>query len=147
MTDPLTFTVRGTPVPQGSVRAFVRGDRAVVNSTTARLDDWRHAIATEARDAMSSAPLMEGPLTVSLWFTFARPASHYLPANSRRPVRTLRLDAPEYVTTAPDIDKLERAALDAMAGVVYANDRAVVRLHGDKRYDEWSGVEVRVVRL
>lgn len=147
MTDHLDFRVRGTPVPQGSVRAYVRDDRAVVNSVTPRLADWRHAIAAEAAEAMGDDPPWTGPIGLRLGFILARPASHFLPANSRRPEPVLRVDAPEYVDRAPDLDKLERAALDALTGVLYLDDRQVARLSADKSWGDIPGVDVRARRL
>jgi len=147
MTDPLHFHVRGQPVPQGSVRAYVRGDRAVVTSVTTPLALWRHAISIGALEAMAGDGPWSGPVGLALGFTFPRPASHFLPANSRRAVPELRLGAPEYVATAPDLDKLYRAVLDALTGVLYLDDRQVVRLSGDKSYGDIPGVDVRARRL
>ncbi len=147
----IAIEVRGTPVPQGSGRSFVAGGRAVHVTRTAPLLAWRGAIATEARTAMAGRPLAEGPLAVDLVFRpAARPASHYLPANGRRAVRQLRLDAPVWHTGTPDGDKLARAALDALTSVVYVDDKQAVRLVVEKRWPdegEAPGASIRVRRL
>ena len=65
----------------------------------------------------------------------------------RRPEPVLRVDAPEYVDRAPDLDKLERAALDALTGVLYLDDRQVARLSADKSWGDIPGVDVRARRL
>lgn len=142
----LAFDVRGLPVPQGSVRAFVRGGRAVVAAVRQPLAAWRGAVAGEARLAMLDAdtPPIAVPVVVHLWFRMPRPASHYLPAGRRRAVRELRIDAPEYAPTTPDLDKLVRAVFDAMTAVVFRDDSLVVRLVAQKRYDETPGVAVSV---
>lgn len=140
----LEFRVRGIPVPQGSTRAFVRGGRAVVVGTRRDLLAWRAAIASSVATAMSDTPPLEGPVAVHLFFRLPRPRSHYLPANGRRPTPELRLDAPEFVAGKPDLDKLVRAALDALTGVVFRDDAQVVRRVVDKRFDETPGVEGRV---
>lgn len=148
--EPLRFEVRGMPVAQGSVRAFVRGNRAVVAAVTAPLSAWRHAIATEARDAIGDAPPIAGPVSIWLTFRFPRPQSHFLPANRNRPVAEIRLDAPAYVTSKPDADKVARAALDAMTGVVYGDDSQVAHLSVAKRYanaDEGPGVLIQIRHL
>lgn len=139
------FTVRGLPVPQGNAKAFVRGGRAVVatGARTGPLADWRQAIAAEARAVMTEPPADE-PVVVHLWFRFPRPRSHYLPANARRLEPELRVDAPDFVTTKPDADKIARAALDAMTGVVFRDDSQVARLVVEKRYHSTPGVFVRV---
>ena len=149
--DVISIEVRGRPVPQGSGRSFVSGGRAVHVTTSAPLLAWRGAIATEARLAMDGRALMAGPVRVAIVVRPAeRPASHFLPANSRRPVRVLRLDAPVYHTSAPDADKLARACLDALASVVYRDDRQVASLRVIKRWPdegEAPGASIRVRRL
>jgi Holliday junction resolvase RusA-like endonuclease len=152
MTADIAFDVRGMPVPQGSARAFVRGDRAVVVTGAGRgpLADWRGAIATEARAAAVGSSPITAPVYVSLSFRFPRPRSHYLPANATRPAPVLRLDAPQMVATRPDIDKLARAALDAITAVVIRDDAQVAVLSATKRYatvDEGPGVFVAIRRL
>jgi crossover junction endodeoxyribonuclease RusA len=149
--DVISIEVRGRPVPQGSGRSFVSGDRAVHVTTSPPLLAWRGAIATEARAAMDGRPLLAGPVHVAMVFRPAeRPASHFLPANSRRPVRVLRLDAPVYHTGRPDGDKLARACLDALSFVVYRDDGQAASLRIIKRWPdegEAPGVSIRVRQL
>jgi Holliday junction resolvase RusA-like endonuclease len=133
----IALQVRGTPVPQGSGRSFVSGGQAVHVTRTAPLLAWRGAIATEARAAMDGRPLLEGPVALEVEFRpAARPASHWLPANARRPLRVLRLDAPVHHAGAPDIDKLCRALMDALSSVVWVDDRQVARLVASKRWPD-----------
>jgi Holliday junction resolvase RusA-like endonuclease len=150
-TDAIEFAVLGIPVPQGSGRTFVVKGRAVRATTTAPLLAWRGAIATEARAAMAGLSLIEGPVSLEAEFRPAvRPASHWLPANARRLLRLLRLDAPVHHVNAPDLDKLCRAAMDALSAVVYVDDRQVARLVASKRWPaegEGPGVTIRVARL
>ena len=51
-----------------------------------------------------------------------------VPALTRAPKRVTE------VTTKPDVDKLARAALDALTGVLWADDSQVVSLHAQKEY-------------
>lgn len=147
----IEFGVRGMPVPQGSGRSFVAGARAVHVTTSAPLLAWRGAIARAAQDVLVGTALETGPLAVTLTFRpRPRPASHYLPANSRRPVRVQRPDAPVWFAGKPDGDKLARAALDAMTGVVYEDDEQAVRILVEKRWPnegEAPGVDVRIRSL
>lgn len=148
--DRVEFDVRGMPVSQGSVRAFVAGNRAIVASVTAPLAAWRNAIATEAREATEGRAPMSGPLSVMLAFRFPRPRSHFLPANRSRPVPVLRLDAPRHLSGKPDADKVARAGLDALTGVAYIDDAQVSVLTVVKRYcadGEAPGVRVTVSTL
>lgn len=136
----IDFTVRGAPTAQGSVRAYVRGNRAVVVGVTGSLAAWRHAIATEARTAMGSTPIIAGPVVVSAWFTMARPPSHL------RRDGTVRPAASSYPRL--DVDKLARAVLDALTGVVFGDDSQVIVLHAHKTWDDdqrgWQGAEIRI---
>ena len=148
MTAVIEFEVRGTPVPQGSGRTFVVAGRAVRATTTAPLLAWRGAIATEARAAMSGRPPLEGPVALEVEFRpAARPASHWLPANARRVLRALRLDAPSWNSQAPDLDKLCRAAMDALSAVAYADDRQVARLTASKRWPGEGGAPGATIRV
>jgi crossover junction endodeoxyribonuclease RusA len=125
------FTVHGQPVPQGSKSAIRVGARTVVvEGNRAKLRPWRAQIADAAAAAMNGHELMTGPVGVSCLLYFQRPKSHYR-ANGK-----LRDDAPEYVTTRPDADKVARAIADAMTGVVYRDDSligewSIVKTYGD----------------
>ncbi len=149
--DAVAIEVRGRPVAQGSGRSFVSGGRAVHVTTSAPLLAWRGAIAAEARAAMDGRALLAGPVRVAIVVRpAARPASHYLPANGRRPAPALRLDAPAYHTGKPDADKLARACLDALSSVVYRDDAQVASLRVVKRWPgegEAPGASIRVRRL
>ena len=147
-----SFEVRGVPVPQGNLRSFQRGGKVfTATSGQGRLERWRGDVrAVPLRLAADDglAPLT-GPVRVQLTFRLPRPASHYLPANSRRPTRVLRLDAPEWHTGAPDVDKLERACLDALIGVCYRDDGQVAKVSAAKVWADPMppGVGVVVVAL
>ena len=118
----ITFTVAGTPVTQGSTRAFVAGDRAIITHVKRTpLLNWRASIAHEAQLASGGAMAARGvEVWVSVEFRLQRPAS--------APKRVIR------PTTKPDIDKLARAALDALTGVLFADDSQVVSLTAMKRF-------------
>jgi len=131
----VSFWVAGIPVQQGSMKAFVAGGKARVTHTNSKgLNAWRDAIATEARAKFTT--VTTGPILVTLDFRMPRPKS--LPKRKYTP----------HIKT-PDIDKLARSGLDAMAGVVYNNDSQVDHLMVYKRYaeiDEQPGVKVSVRR-
>lgn len=152
----VSFAVRGLPIAQGSAKAFIpKGStRAIVatdaNKSNSPLGAWRGAIARAASDAMGDEPAWTGPTTVTAYFVFPRPNSHFLPANRRRPTPELRLDAPRFVTSPPDIDKLARALLDGITNVIVRDDSQVGGLMTWKVYeddDRRPGCQVRVSRL
>ena len=119
----LAFRATGLPVPQGSMRAFTRGGKTVVTSTSGeRLKTWREVIYWSAYDACKTAEfgLCEGPCAVSAEFVLPRP-----------PSRAKKYLFPD---KKPDLDKLTRGLLDGMTSVVYRDDAQVVTLTVSKRY-------------
>jgi crossover junction endodeoxyribonuclease RusA len=141
----IAFVVPGTPKPQGALVRSPRG--GLYHRDGARLRRWRIAISSAARLAAGGRPPATGPVMVVARFVMARPAHHYLPANGRRAVRELRLDAPKYPTGSPDVDKLARALLDALTAVVIDDDAQVATLTATKVYEAdglAEGVRVRI---
>lgn len=123
----LRMDVPGLPAPQGSKSAVQRGGHAWVieggsGGARQRLEHWRHAVAAEARtwSRDSGEPPTRQPVTVELTFRMARLAQ--MPRRYR------------FHTSRPDVDKLCRAVLDALTGIVYANDSQVVELTARKAF-------------
>jgi Holliday junction resolvase RusA-like endonuclease len=128
----VSFTVYGTPRPQGSMRAFMRpGARhPVLVSDNKKMRPWRQEIAGTAA-ALDIEPFADGvPLMIEANFFFKKPKS------ARK-----RAD----MTVKPDVDKLCRAVLDALKGVVIHDDAQVVWLFGIKHYGETERAEIIVV--
>jgi len=138
VTARIQFVVSGIPVSQGSLRAFVRNGKAVqTHGNRTNLDGWRIAVAQEARTACTD--MLTGPVAVYLTFLLPRPAGH-------TGKRGLLPSAPAFPHRKPDIDRLARACLDALTGVVYLDDAQVTDLVARKRYaDGQPGVVVEVV--
>lgn len=134
----LDFFAGGTPVPQGSKNAYVRGGRAVLVDANARLKPWRALVREAAEEAIADAgwETLDEPCRVYLGFTMSRP---------RRP----RWDVP---AVKPDLDKLARAVFDALTDAgVWRDDSRVVDMKVTKRYEgedgEIPGVWVEVEPL
>jgi Holliday junction resolvase RusA-like endonuclease len=121
--DPLLdLVVVGLPQPQGSKRHV--GGGVLVESNAKTLMPWRSTIAFAAADKYREPPSREA-LRVTLAFSFPRPSSHF---GTGRNEGELRGSAPAYKTTKPDLDKLVRAALDALTGIVFVDDAQVAEL-------------------
>lgn len=145
MSDPIRFEVRGAPSPQGSKTGFVVGkpggkQRAVVVDKNPKdLRAWRHAVS-DAAQPVAPVPVWTGPVEVVLRFRLQRPKgepTHRGLGKARHPIRT-------WPDRRPDLDKLERAVLDALTGVVFADDSQVVRLDASKDWgDPGVAVEIR----
>ena len=122
--------VRGIPTPQGSKRGFIVGERVNIVDTNPRaLKDWRAAINFVLQSEWKGPPL-EGPVCVALTFKLPRPKS--------TPKKRF------HVTVKPDLDKLIRAAFDAMTGIVFLDDKQVAQVHATKRYSLEPGVQIDV---
>lgn len=119
------FFAPGIPQPKGSTRAFIRGGRAVTTHDNARTKPWQAVIA-HAAQAAGATPL-DGPLEIELKFYLPRPQGHF-------GKRGLRQSSPYWPGVKPDIDKLIRAALDALSGVAYGDDSRIVKVEAEKRY-------------
>lgn len=141
----IRFSVRGTPKPKGSKRAFVVRTKAglhraaLAESAGAPLVEWLERVRSAAREVQPDAPLT-GAVRVDLRFLLARPKGH-------TGARGLRPSAPHEHTGAPDLDKLVRAVLDALIGVLFVDDSQVTGLFASKGYSSASaptGVEVVV---
>lgn len=132
----LRFTAYGTPRPQGSAKAFVRGNRAFITSDNAKLKPYRHTLTQVALENASqmglATPLCARgiPVEVSILWTIAKPKS-----KAKRVTE---------ITTKPDIDKLARAVLDALTGVGFEDDSQVVKANLSKQYGTPERTEVTV---
>lgn len=149
----IAFTVRGIPAPQGSKRLLPlgakRGGRPILVESSKRVPKWRKAIRDEARRALEALPLegqarATGPVVVDLHFRLPRPKGHY---GTGRNAAVLRPSSPAWPASKPDLDKLVRAVLDALTGLLWVDDAQVVTLAVAKCYASPTvpaGVHVRV---
>lgn len=122
----LDFFVAGTPVPQGSKNAYVRGGRAVLVDANPRLKAWRAAVRSAAEEAIAEDgwETLDEPCKVHLGFIMPSP---------KRP----RWSLP---AVKPDIDKLTRAVFDALTDAgVWRDDSRVVSMNVTKRYTGSDG--------
>ena len=134
------FTVLGEAAPQGSKTRTKFGG---IREANPRTRPYRQAVAAEAQDAMDGRAPASGPVEVCIRFFFPRPLGQY---GSGRNADLLKPSAPEHKTTAPDAEKLCRAASDAMSGIVYRDDAQIVHVDAWKLYGSPARAEI-VVRL
>lgn len=136
MTEPFTFSVRGTPRPKARPR-FIKG--RVVTTATRHEKLWRTAVQRAAKAAVAlrgdPAPLFAGAVRVRMVFMFEPPGAE-----------RQRLGTPH--THKPDKDNLEKLVLDAMekAGV-FKNDSQVADGPVEKWWGERAGVTVLVEQI
>lgn len=123
----IEFRVPGVAAPQGSKKAFkTRGGRIALVESCSRVKPYRATVALAAREVWAEGAT-HGTVGVSIAFTFVRPKSHY---NAKGVLRAGVATHPG----KPDIDKLCRAVLDSLTGIIYADDSQVVSLVATKSY-------------
>jgi crossover junction endodeoxyribonuclease RusA len=130
----VSFQVHGTARPKGSAQAFVplswakaavaqgKAPRAIVTTDgghAAPVKVWQQLVAAQAQTVAADG-LFLGAVVMTVVFALPRPIS--LPRKTRQH------------TTLPDLDKLLRAVLDALTGVLYADDKQVIELRARKLY-------------
>jgi Holliday junction resolvase RusA-like endonuclease len=132
------LVILGVPEPQGSTRAFAikrKGQptgQVVVTSSNKKVKPWRQQVGWVAKEAMKGAPFYdEAPISLNMNFYFQKPKS-------------LRGEAWAKVTK-PDVDKLARAILDSLTGILYRDDSQVIGLDAQKSYDAVPRVEIGIL--
>jgi Holliday junction resolvase RusA-like endonuclease len=128
----LRFTVFGTPVPQGSTRAFIpKGwKRPIITADNENTKPWRQEIAAVALSEMGSKRLIEGPVWMHVAFYFERPKS--VKKSVQRKI------------TKPDIDKLLRSAFDSLTGIVFKDDSQIVSIAASKHFGSPARMEIAI---
>ena len=97
----------------------------VIQSQGSALAVWRSTVGLAAK--LNEVKFMEGPVAIELDFFLLKP-------------RTIKRD---YPTVPPDLDKLIRAVLDALTGIVYRDDSQVISIVASKSYGD-PGVNISI---
>ena len=143
-----TFRVLGTPVPQGSVKAY--SSRQIVANNEQALGSWRSDVASAAQRAKPAEWDNNAAVSVRCEFVFPRPLYHY---GTGKNATKLKPSAPRYHVKTPDVDKLVRGVADsigdAVARVLLNNDSQIVSIYAAKRYstDDFLGAIITVTAL
>lgn len=128
----LSFTVDGDPKPQGSKRGFVTktGKVAMVEMAGKPLKDWRETVTAVAAKAAHDAD----------WMTTLSPVGVLVEFRIRQPKKPTYSYPPR-----PDVDKMQRALLDALtyAGL-WKDDSQVMTITAIKSYSDQPGATVNV---
>ena len=135
------FFVAGEPKAKGSMRSIPFQDKSGklhVNTfhDTKSGTAWERVTKLEALESWGEKAPYKDAVRIDLTFTLRRPKTV---SEKKRPMPIVK----------PDIDKLSRSVLDAISGVVFADDAQVTGLTAMKRYgsaSEPTGVTVRILR-
>jgi len=125
--------IPGIPIPQGSKKGYAAGGHVnIVDDNADVLKPWRAEVSTVLRSHRNRHRIETylGPVSMRLDFRFPL-------------LKSDKDEGPYWKDTKPDIDKLERAILDAgtTAGV-YKDDGQVVRVFKRKVRDTVPGVTI-----
>jgi Holliday junction resolvase RusA-like endonuclease len=134
--DSIKIVAMCTPEPQGSMRAFMpKGwTRPILTSDNKDLKSYRQEVSKAAmveRQKNGFCEVMFGkhvPVMAEFKFFFSKPVS----VGKKRNAHVVR----------PDVDKLMRATMDALKGIIYLDDSQVCDAHGTKEYGLPERVEV-----
>lgn len=145
----LSFSVMGTPIPQGSKRAWLNSTSGKVMMTEAsgkKHSTWRNEVTGQARQAMADVGRFGEPyreaISCSLTFQFHRPLSHY---GTGKNSEVVKASASSHPVKPPDLDKLTRAIWDSLTSVVWVDDAQVVAATIRKQWVErWQGEGVLI---
>ena len=134
MSAAIYFVVPGQPVGKGRPRASSRGG-FVRMYTDAKTVTYENAIARQATFAMSMWPVFYTPISLRVVAFYGIPGSW----SKRKQLQALN---GELIPGKPDLDNVAKAVLDACQGVVYQDDKQVVKLVAEKRYSYDPRIEV-----
>lgn len=130
------FVIPGKPHGKGRPRASSRGG-FVRMYTPATTQAYETQIERIARQAMDDCAVLGTPISLRVV------AFHEIPVSWSKRKQQQALDG-EIIPGKPDLDNVAKAVLDALNGVVYEDDKQVVRLVAEKRYSLDPRVEVYV---
>jgi len=120
----VSLIVPGAPVPWA--RARRNGARYFTAPDVAEYQEQ-----VRAAWMVAGRPWLDGALAVKATFHVQRPRSHFgTGANACK----LRGAAPAWPTSRCDVDNLLKAPLDALNGLLFADDAQVVHVQATKRY-------------
>jgi len=108
---------------------------------------YENKVATCASEAMEKAGhsgVTRGPVKVSVTIEVVRPKNHF---RSGKNSHLLKDDAPAIPTGKPDIDNVLKGVMDAMTGIVYADDKQVFSAYPEKFYESSAGLRIRVTEV
>ena len=121
--------IPGTPQPQGSKAAFLRGKKVVMIDSNKNLPAWRKLVTQKLEEANASCQPLTGAISLDVMFFMPKPKSN----RDLFPIRK------------PDIDKLIRAINDSAtdAGCIEDDARVVETV----AYKVWASDDLPVGAL
>jgi len=133
----MIIIIPGRPVAKARPR-FARRGKFVTTYNDQQTEEGK--VLFEIQKQWQTSP-RTGPVVIEFGFYMPRPKGHY---GTGKNAGKLKMSAPVYPVVKPDIDNLIKFYLDCMNGVVFEDDRQIIRCHASKLYSEALGVtEIR----
>ncbi len=157
-TEMVHVVIHGHPTPQGRPRGRRRSGKMIFFNPNHEahellkesiLDAIRQVVCLlQDEDEASYFPLFVGHVGVECIFYFKRPIKHYI--GKLRDESKLRMTAvKEFPVGGGDVDNLVKFILDALQGILYMNDKNVIKIVGEKKYtnDEDERTEIKCYKI
>jgi Holliday junction resolvase RusA-like endonuclease len=135
----LTITIPGEMRGKGRPRFSARGGfaRAYTDSKTANAEAWvKHCAMTQA----GTAPI-EGAVSIAITIDVVPPASWAVRKKANA------LAGAFFPTSKPDLDNIAKLIADALNGIVWRDDKQIVRMVLAKRYAPTAQAVLTVVEV
>jgi len=121
--NPINISIDGLPAAKGN---WIVVHGVFIPSNREKLNTWTRQIRQTARAAYSPAAPSQAAIDLKIKF--------FMPASRNKGA----------CITRPDLDKLARAVMDALEGIIYADDSQVVRLTAEKVYNPFKGADIEI---
>lgn len=154
MSERISFVVFGRPAQVGSKTPWLpkykdgspvmRNGRQVIATmdSNKKSKSWMNQVRAVVGELRQGEPRLSCPVELSVRFYFKRPKGHL------RKDGTLLPRAPHHHAQSPDVDKLCRCIGDSLTGVLFDDDKQIVRLVAERHWTlEAERAEVTVTTM
>lgn len=141
----LKVFIPGEPCAQGRPRFSTAGGfvRAYDPAKSRNYKAYVKAVCADAAEKHGWLFNTDLPLEVEII------AGLSIPSSKSKKWKQAAAEGVEKPTKKPDIDNLVKIIMDALSGVIYKDDKQIIKMSVEKRYAEQPGVtlEVRVLNI
>ncbi|KKN61919.1 hypothetical protein LCGC14_0516880 [marine sediment metagenome] len=143
MTDYISFTIPGKPIPMGRGRIATtkRGKPYIITPMRTRV--WQNQAIPFVRQAMAGRDIIKTPVAIETVFYFAPPKSW------SQKQKTMALGGELWAISKwmGDVDNLLKQVLEICTGVVFEDDIQVVEATSERHYSKNEGTLVNILDL
>lgn len=138
----LTFTIPGEPTAQGRPRFSTHGGfvKAYDPEKSRNYKAYVKLLASEAMQNIGLT-LTELPLGVEIITDVG------IPASKSKKFKEQALNGLQLPIKKPDVDNVAKIILDSISGIVYKDDKQIVKLTVSKKYSDTPKVEVKIYNV